>query len=347
MGFGEQILFFLSALGAFNGFLLGIYLILISRHPKNYPKLFLGTLLLSLSIRVAMSVSLTFEPNLPLVFPQIGFTALYFTGPSLYYFILSSYQKESFDVRKCNWVFGILAVVILGIGILMPYQSYPTFWHAYMGKFVYGVWTIFMGLSIFRYYQFKNQNLHSSNQLVPSIFYSNILIYICHQLISSGLFDIYCGAGSIVFSFVLYTNFLLIFNKHNKPEEPKDVERYANKKIPTLQAESLMRKLNSMMKEEELYKNPNLKVNEVASKMNLSMHQLSQLLNDNLGKSFSTYVNEFRIEDACQRMIEDPYLKIEEIGYEVGFNSKSTFFSTFKKIKNTTPLLYKQNLTTA
>ncbi len=37
------------------------------------------------------------------------------------------------------------------------------------------------------------------------------------------------------------------------------------------------------------------------------------------------------------------YLKIEEIGYEVGFNSKSTFFSTFKKIKNTTPLLYKQS----
>jgi AraC-like DNA-binding protein len=77
----------------------------------------------------------------------------------------------------------------------------------------------------------------------------------------------------------------------------------------------------------------------------MSAHQLSQLLNDNLGKSFSTYINEYRINEACQKIEIGSFLKIEEIGYEVGFNSKSTFFSTFKKIKNTTPLLYKQSQT--
>ncbi|MEF9479731.1 helix-turn-helix transcriptional regulator [Chryseobacterium sp. 1B4] len=99
------------------------------------------------------------------------------------------------------------------------------------------------------------------------------------------------------------------------------------------------------MNTEELYKNPNLKLSDVAFRMNISAHQLSQLLNDNLGKSFSTYINEYRINEACEKIENGSYLKIEEIGYEVGFNSKSTFFSTFKKIKNTTPLLYKQSQT--
>jgi len=98
---------------------------------------------------------------------------------------------------------------------------------------------------------------------------------------------------------------------------------------------------------EELYKNPNLKLSDLALKMNISAHQLSQLLNDNLGKSFSTYINEYRINEACEKIENGSYLKIEEIGYEVGFNSKSTFFSTFKKIMSTTPLLYKQSQTTS
>jgi AraC-like DNA-binding protein len=48
------------------------------------------------------------------------------------------------------------------------------------------------------------------------------------------------------------------------------------------------------MDSEELYKNPNLKLSDLASRMNISAHQLSQLLNDNLGKSFSTYINEYQ-----------------------------------------------------
>lgn len=108
------------------------------------------------------------------------------------------------------------------------------------------------------------------------------------------------------------------------------------------QADSFVARLESLMKTEELYKNPNLKLSDLATKMNISAHQLSQLLNDNLEKSFSTYINEYRINEACERILTDTNLKIEEIGYEVGFNSKSTFFTTFKRIKNTTPLLYRE-----
>jgi AraC-like DNA-binding protein len=85
----------------------------------------------------------------------------------------------------------------------------------------------------------------------------------------------------------------------------------------------------------------------VARKINISGHQLSQLLNDNLGKSFAAYINEYRIDRACELIANDRGIKLEEIGYEVGFNSKSTFYTAFKKHRGTTPSLYKEGLSPA
>jgi AraC-like DNA-binding protein len=96
---------------------------------------------------------------------------------------------------------------------------------------------------------------------------------------------------------------------------------------------------------EEMFKNPNLTLNELAKAVNLTSHQLSQVLNDDLGKNFTSYVNEYRINEACRMMTKEHPFSLEAIGYEVGFNSKSTFYSAFKKLKSTTPLLYKAALT--
>jgi AraC-like DNA-binding protein len=93
-----------------------------------------------------------------------------------------------------------------------------------------------------------------------------------------------------------------------------------------------------------LYKDPNLKLNDLARGINISSHLLSQLLNDNLGKSFNTYINEYRIREACKLIEINHHLTFEAIGYEVGFNSKSTFYTAFKKIKDTTPALFKESI---
>ncbi|MGY0035412.1 helix-turn-helix domain-containing protein [Pedobacter sp. NJ-S-72] len=101
------------------------------------------------------------------------------------------------------------------------------------------------------------------------------------------------------------------------------------------------------MMEQRLYKNADLKLNDLAKIINISGHQLSQLLNDNMGKNFAGYVNEFRINEACCLIADNKSIKLEEIGYEVGFNSKSTFYEAFKKHKGTTPTLYREQLEAA
>ncbi|MFZ4930892.1 helix-turn-helix domain-containing protein [Chryseobacterium sp. Mn2064] len=343
MTFGQQMLFFFSAVGAFNGLLLGIYLLFVKK-LKFLPDFFLGLLLLMLSSRVGISVCIYFYPDLPRIIPHLGLSALFFTGPALYYFIKSSFQQEQFDLKNCRKIFGLLTIILGAVGLL--YLIFPITWDHYFGTFIYTVWSVFVFLAVYQYYTFSKQNSKSSNRFVLPVLISNVIIFLTYQLISTGWVQIYCAGGSLVFSFVLYANFLILFNKKYQQISPiKEVERYSNKKISEVQADSFVSKLERLMNAEELYKNPNLKLSDLASKMNMPAHQLSQLLNDNLEKSFATYINEHRINEACEKIENGSYLKIEEIGYEVGFNSKSTFFSTFKKIKNTTPLLYKQSQT--
>ncbi|KAA2221082.1 helix-turn-helix domain-containing protein [Chryseobacterium sediminis] len=342
MTFGEHMLFFFSALGAFNGLLLGIYLLFVKR-LKNLQDFFLGVLLLMLSIRVGIAVCMYFYPELPRIIPHLGMAALFFAGPALYYYIKSSFYQEQFDLNSSRKTFGFLTLLLGTVGLL--YLVFPVTWDHYFGTFIYTVWSVFICLTVYQYYIFSKQNIVKTNKFVLPVLISNVIIFLTYQLISTGWVQIYCAGGSLVFSFVLYANFLILFNKKDQQIPVKETERYSNKKISEEQADSFVSKLERLMSTEELYKNPNLKLSDLSVKMNMSTHQLSQLLNDNLGKSFSTCINEYRINEACEKIENGSYLKIEEIGYEVGFNSKSTFFSTFKKIKNTTPLLYKQSQT--
>jgi AraC-like DNA-binding protein len=342
MSFGQQMLFFFSAIGAFNGLLLGIYLLFVKK-MKYIPDFFLGLILLTLSSRVGVSVCIYFYPDWPRIIPHLGLSALFFTGPALYYYIRSSFLKEQFDLKNARKSFGILTLILGAAGLL--YLIFPITWDKYFATFIYTIWTIFIFLSVYEYYILLGKNSKKPNKFILPVLVSNTIIFLAYQLISTGWVQVYCAGGSLVFSFVLYANFLILFNKKYRSSELKEEHKYSNKKISDEQADSFVSKLEKLMNAEELYKNPNLKLSDLASEMNISAHQLSQLLNDNLGKSFSTYINEYRINEACEKIENGSYLKIEEIGYEVGFNSKSTFFSTFKKIKNTTPLLYKQSQT--
>ncbi|KPH11339.1 AraC family transcriptional regulator [Chryseobacterium sp. ERMR1:04] len=340
MSFGQQMLFFFSVIGAFNGLLLGIYLLFVKK-LKHIPDFFLGLILLTLSIRVGISVCIYFYPDWPSIIPHLGLSALFFTGPALYYYIRSSFLQEQFDLKSTRKSFGVLTLILAMVGLL--YLIFPITWDTYFARFIYGIWTVFIFLSVYEYYIFSKKDAKKPAQFILPIVVSNVIIFLAYQLMSTGLIQVYCAGGSLVFSLVLYGNVLILFNNKNRSVAVKEESKYSNKKIPDQQAENFVSKLERLMNMEELYKNPNLKLSDLAMEMNISAHQLSQLLNDNLGKSFSIYINEYRIGEACEKIENGSYLKFEEIGYEVGFNSKSTFFSTFKKIKNTTPLLYKQS----
>ncbi len=75
--------------------------------------------------------------------------------------------------------------------------------------------------------------------------------------------------------------------------------------------------------------------------LDISQHQLSEILNNSLGKSFTDYINIARIEESRQLLIHKRDASILEIAFESGFNSKSSFYNAFKKFTGKTPGEYK------
>ncbi len=74
MKLGEHILFFVSAIGVFNGLVLSLY-IFLRKKARSLATVFLGIMLLAISIRVGKSVFVYFNHDLPRPYRQIGLSA--------------------------------------------------------------------------------------------------------------------------------------------------------------------------------------------------------------------------------------------------------------------------------
>jgi len=102
--------------------------------------------------------------------------------------------------------------------------------------------------------------------------------------------------------------------------------------------------LNQYMVIEKAFLSENLRLSDVAKKMDLSTNDLSYFINQTYQKNFYKYVNDFRIAHACKLLKDESYRKytIVAIGFESGFNSKSTFNQVFKEQTNLTPSAYRK-----
>jgi AraC-like DNA-binding protein len=103
-------------------------------------------------------------------------------------------------------------------------------------------------------------------------------------------------------------------------------------------------KLIQFMEREKPFKKAELMLPELAASLSISPNHLSQILNDNLGQSFFDFINAYRVKEAQQALLDPSkqHLTILAIAYEVGFNSKSTFNTVFKKHTQMTPSQYKK-----
>lgn len=104
----------------------------------------------------------------------------------------------------------------------------------------------------------------------------------------------------------------------------------------------IMDSLDQYMISSECFINPELTITDLSQALEIHPKSISSALNNVRNKNFNTYVNEFRIKKTILLLesSERKNLSIEGIGNEVGFNSKSAFYTAFKKETNTTPTKY-------
>ncbi|MCY7350787.1 MAG: helix-turn-helix domain-containing protein [Cytophagaceae bacterium] len=96
------------------------------------------------------------------------------------------------------------------------------------------------------------------------------------------------------------------------------------------------------MEMDKLYLDPELTVEKVGRHLRVSLKTISAVLNQHLGKSFNTFVNEYRLEEVKRRLTDSTHsnLTLTGIAFECGFNSQATFQRTFKQMTGVSPREY-------
>ncbi|SDL38061.1 helix-turn-helix domain-containing protein [Pedobacter antarcticus] len=340
MAESNQLLFFFSVLGAFNGFLLSLYFAVYAK-KKIFTNYFLSLLLLVLSIRIIKSVFFYFNPHLSNIFIQVGLSACVLIGPFLFLY-LESYAED----EKPNWakhVIPYVAVITL-LGFFYPYVENRIMWSKWIIKAISAQWFIYIVLSL-KYLQpiiqkFKErESLRKIDIWLMSIYLGVAFIWLAY---TTSAYTSYI-AGALSFTFVLYIIvLLLIFRNSSGVDFFLEKEKYKNKEIDQKTITIIEQKL-SIIVEKELFLNPNFTLEEAAKELKLTKHILSQYVNEILGKSFSNLIKEYRVEKAKKLLETEKNYTIESLGYDSGFNSKSTFFIAFKKITGLTPAEYQKS----
>lgn len=278
-----------------------------------------------------------------------------FIGVSLYTWFYSAINKTS--VRfKIMHLLPLLPVIWLVYILLFSGNAYLAIVNNQFAGFIFSTYTYGIVLHIvlnyklkkyiarqiaeipdltYRFYQAVQTNLYFS-AFILSI--SGILAWqkVDIKFVIDWLDHIlWIGIGIVVvyyewfFFSNLYSEF--IKNKIRNPKHLPEQDSWAH----------LKEKLTVLMIEKHVYTNPNLTLSDLAGHLGTNNHYVSKLINEGFKKSYTDYVNAFRIEAFIKAAKSDKenntYLSI---AYKVGFNSKSAFNRAFKKVTNTTPSEY-------
>ena len=162
----------------------------------------------------------------------------------------------------------------------------------------------------------------------------------------------------VVISAVLILFSWLTFNGLNSPElfiDKRLAQPPLNKTVklkggrePLILSEDVklqIRAVEDYMRTEEPFLDASLTLHDLADKAGIPTKELSLLINQHLNKHFFDFVNEYRIGKA-KELLSSPERKdytVLEILYEVGFNSKSSFNTAFKKHSGLTPTQFRRS----
>ena len=127
-----------------------------------------------------------------------------------------------------------------------------------------------------------------------------------------------------------------------RAESAKD----ASAALAAEQAEEGLRRFERGVGGERLYRDPELTLDRVAERIGVGRTYLSQLINERRGSTFPEVLAEYRVAEA-RRLLGDQrldQLTVEAIGERAGFQSKSAFYSAFKRLEGSTPAAYRRRL---
>ncbi|MDX1619322.1 MAG: AraC family transcriptional regulator, partial [Balneolaceae bacterium] len=299
----------------------------------------LALLLFALALRISKSVILILFPGSPDVLPAIGLIGMAAIGPFLYLY-LQSIHEESFVFGRGAWMH-LLPSLSIAAMLPLPFVDEPVIYRFYQFVvaqiFVY----LILGYNLHRSYSRSGPADRIKSRWGYILLGATALIWLAFfaQLLAD-TFLLYLIATTVA-AFALYgVSFWAMKNRLVFKENGR-LNRING------DAEALSRKIEEAFETEKLHLDPDLTLDKLAESIKSQSYLVSMVVNDLFNMSFPELVNSYRVEEAKQRLISEKHrhLSIESIAYDCGFNSISSFYSSFKKICGTTPAEYRKQFT--
>lgn len=120
---------------------------------------------------------------------------------------------------------------------------------------------------------------------------------------------------------------------------------YKNSGLNEEMVDDFFQKLTIHTEENKPYLDENLSLAMLAEQLGLTSNQLSQIINQKTSTNFFNFINSYRVE-AVKERLKDPdfaHYSILAIGYDCGFQSKSSFNKIFKQMVGKTPLEFQKS----
>ncbi len=348
----------------------------VFKRPNERQNVFLKGLLLLLLMHLAgelfiYSGAYVYAPAL--AGAQLPFRVL--LGPALYFYAHATMSPDH-AVDKKVWALALSGPIIVVLAMLPfifmitpaeklalanPTTRDPELWKIAVFTCLFTTFVFILFTALFLVMALKLHNTHRQ-QLMERFseieqrslgWFSTVLIFwgvawlmyaIEFSLGALGWFWFGSGAVLPVFEAIVLAVFIQrALGQKVLNESEKGLPQTSQKRVALLSTEKMQliaSKLERAMVDDKLYLQDNLSLNKLSESISETENHISETLSQFLHTKFFQFVNSFRVEEAKKALQESDKL-VTNIAFDVGFNSKSTFNTAFKKMVGHSPSAYR------
>lgn len=126
----------------------------------------------------------------------------------------------------------------------------------------------------------------------------------------------------------------------------QEQDKYAKSGLSQELVTQIAQRLDQHMQLVQPFKDPNLKLQELATQLDISRNHLSQVLNHEYKMKFFDFINHHRFLAFINALHakKDQNINITELAYDAGFSSSSVFYKIFKRYQDISPGQYIKNI---
>jgi len=345
--------------------------LLTSKREVPVPNRVLGISMIVISFYYLINADF-FASELPfLLYKRFYVFGVLFLINPFYYLYTKSLTTEGykFDIKVLLHFIPSLIFLILSLLIFLPQSpllfSVEVFLH--IVAVVYTIQVIIYSLLMFFLLKEHNVNLKNYFSFSENInlnwlkFF--IIIYVLITILD--LFIFYSHNQSLrIYYYLLmifFFNFIGYFggqqliiypniinndsvNDSVNDSESKDINQKNNRININETKKQLMIDIVALMDTNKMYLNNKLSIFDLSEELRVNKTYISNVINDNFNENFNSFINRYRILEAKELIMDSNFdhLTFEAIANKVGFNSKASFNSAFKKYTMMTPSAYKK-----